>query len=101
MYTATVSTKSALTWYTLRPTSTGVCITCNLKNSSATYCVVVVHQRISYLNCSGLIKLESSRIILRSGDSASGCIEGVNLEEFQVGAYLSTVKANNMVSTSM
>ena len=54
-------------------------------DSSATDCVAVVHQRISQLNSSGLMNIESSRKFTRSGDTAYGCIEGVNLEQYQVG----------------
>ena len=34
---------------------------------------------------SDLMNIESSRKFTRSGDTASGCIEGVNLEDYQVG----------------
>ena len=71
--------------YDLQSTSTGVCITCNFLNSSATYCVAVVHQRISQLSSSGLMNIESSHKFNRSGDTASGCIDGVNLEDYQIG----------------
>ena len=71
--------------YTLRSTSTGVCITCTFLESSTTDCVAVVHQRISQLNSSGLMNIESSHKFTRSGDTASGCIEGVNLEDYQIG----------------
>ena len=54
-------------------------------DSSATDCVAVVHQRISQLNSSGLMNIESSHKLTRSGDTASGCIEGVNMEDYQVG----------------
>ena len=71
--------------YSLQSTSTGVCITCTFLDSSATDCVAVVHQRISQLNSSGLMNIESSHKLTRSGDTASGCIEGVNMEDDQVG----------------
>ena len=48
-------------------------------------CVAVVHQRISQLSSSGLMNIESSHKLTRSGDTASGCIEGVNMEDYQVG----------------
>ena len=70
--------------YSVQSTSTGVCITCTFLESSTTDCVAVVHQRISQLNSSGLMNIESSHIT-RSGDTASGCIEEVNLEDYQVG----------------
>ena len=47
--------------------------------------MAVVHQRISQLNSSGLMNIESSHKFTRSGNTASGCIEGVNLEDYQVG----------------
>ena len=54
-------------------------------DSSATECVAVVHQQISQLSSSGLMNIESSHKFTRSGDTAYGCIEGVNLEQYQVG----------------
>ena len=74
--------------YSLQSTSTGVCITCTFLDSSATGCVAVVHQRISQLNSSGLMNIESSHKLSRSGDTASGCIEGVNMEDYQVGVVV-------------
>ena len=47
----------------------------------------MVHQRISQLNSSGLMKIESSRKFTRSGDTASGCIEAVNITHYQVGVF--------------
>ena len=49
--------------------------------------MAVVHQRISQLNSSGLMNIESSHKLTRSNDTASGCIdhEGVNMEDYQVG----------------
>ena len=47
--------------------------------------MAVVHQRISQLNSSGLMNIESSHKFTRFGDTASGCIEGINLEDYQVG----------------
>ena len=47
--------------------------------------MAVVHQRISQLNSSGLMKIESSHKFTRSGDTASGCIEAVNMDDYQVG----------------
>ena len=71
--------------YTLQSTSSGVCVNCTFLESSTTGCVAVVHQRISQLNSSGLMNIESSHKFTRSGDTASGCIEGVNLEDRHVG----------------
>ena len=55
-----------------------------LVDSSTT---VVVCQRVSQLSfsTSGLMNIESSHKFTRSGDTAYGCIEGVNLEQYQIG----------------
>jgi hypothetical protein len=71
--------------YEVQFISTGVCITCAFLDSSATDCVVVVHQRISQLSSSGLMNIESSHKFNRSGDIAYGCIEGINLTDYQIG----------------
>ena len=49
--------------------------------------MAVIHQRISQLSSSGLMNIESSHKLTRSGDTASGCIEGVNMEDYQVGVF--------------
>ena len=74
-----------MTEYEVQPTSFGVCITCTFLESSATDCVAVVHQRISQLGSSGLMNIESSHNFNRSGDTAYGCIEGINLTYQQIG----------------
>ena len=73
--------------YELHPTNTSVCITCTFLDSTLTdcTCVAIVHQQISQLNSSGLINIESSHKLTRSGNTAYGCIEGVNLDQYQVG----------------
>ena len=71
--------------YKLQSNSTGVCITCTFLDSSVTDCVAVVHQRISQLNPSGLMNIESSHKLDRSGDTAHIRIEGVNLDDYQIG----------------
>ena len=71
--------------YSLQSTSSGVCITCNFLDSSATDCVAVVHQQLSHLSSSGLINIESSHKLTRSDDTAFSCIEGINLTEFHIG----------------
>ena len=73
--------------YSVESNSSGVCITCTFLDSSATDCVAVVHQRISQLSSSGLMKIESSHKFTRSGDTASGCIEAVNMDDYQVGVF--------------
>ena len=62
-----------------------VCIHCNFLDPSASKCVAIVHRRISQLSSGGLMNIESSHKFTRSGDTAYGCIEGVNLEQYQVG----------------
>ena len=73
--------------YEVHTSSSGspVCIACTFNDNTVMNCVAVVHQRISQLNSSGLMNIESSHKFNRSGDTAYGCIEGVNLEQYQVG----------------
>ena len=78
--------------YELMSTSTGVCIMCTFLDNSTTDCVAVVHQRISQLSSSGLMNIESSHKFSRFGDTAYGCIEGINLDQYQVGVVGVTVK---------
>ena len=89
------------TEYELNFTLTGVCITCTFLDSSTTDCVAVVHQRISQLSSSGLMNIESSHKFTRSGDTAYGCIERVNLEHYQVGVFggIITSRATDLAST--
>ena len=96
--TAEVQHEPILIEYDLQSTSTGVCITCTFLNSSTTDCVAVVHQRISQLSSSGLMNIESSQKFTRSGDTASGCIVGVNLEVYQVGVV---PEARQLVTTDL
>ena len=71
--------------YELQSTPTGVCITCTFLDSSTTDCVAIVHQRISQLSSIGLMNIESSHKFNRFGDTAYGCIKGVNLTAYQIG----------------
>ena len=74
--------------YEVSSTSAGtVCINCTFHDVSTTSCVAVVHQRISQLNSSGLMNIESSHRFNRSGDTAYGCIDGVNVIDYQIGVY--------------
>ena len=93
---------SSVNRYEVTSTSTGACITCNFLDDSTTGCVAVVHRRISQLNSSGLMNIESSHMFSRSGDTAYGCIEGVNQEEFQVGVIglQQTIKPSTMQNDS-
>ena len=69
----------------LQLTSTGVCVNCTLQDTSVAGCMALVHQRISQLSSSGLKNIESSHKFNRSGDTAYGCIEGINLSDYQIG----------------
>ena len=84
--------------YQLHPTSTGVCVNCTFLDNNSTGCVAVVHQRISQLSSSGLMNIESSHKFTRSGDTAYGCIEGVNLSEYQIGVIDSQ---RSMIETTL
>ena len=56
-----------------------MCVQCNFLDIDSSECIVaVVHDR-------DLKNIESSHKFTRSGDTASGCIEGVNLEDYHVG----------------
>ena len=68
--------------YKLQPAGNRTCINCTFLDNTLTDCVAVVHQQISF---DGLVNIKSSHKFTRSGDTAYGCIEGVNLEEYQVG----------------
>ena len=71
--------------YDFEETTSCIKVMCTFPmESSATDCVVVVHQRISQFNSSGLMNIMSYKFS-RSGDSASGCIPQVNLREYQIG----------------
>ena len=66
-----------------------------------TECLTVVHQRV---NSKSLNIINSTRQLTRSGDTASGCIEGVNMEDYQVGVvngrrlYPHTTKAKGTLT---
>ena len=87
--------------YQLQLSATGVCITCTFLDSSSTDCVAVVHQRISQLSSSGLMNIESSHKFNRSGDTAYGYIEGVNLNQYQIGVVGGIVTSRVTDFTSM
>ena len=87
--------------YDLDPTSTGVCIICTFLDSSTTDCVAVVHQQISQLSSSGLMNIESSHKFNRSGDTAYGCIEGINLTLNQIGIIEGVKRTNSDSSMSI
>ena len=79
---------SALIEYSIQSTLDGVCITCDFKRkSSASDCLIVVHQRISQLNSSGLMNIEANwtRRFTHYDDTAYECITGLDLELYQIG----------------
>ena len=65
--------------YSLEYTSSGVCVKCTFLDTDTSECIAIVHSE------SDLMNIESSHKFNRSGDTASGCIEGVNLEDYLVG----------------
>ena len=73
--------------YSIQANGTNICISCTFLDSTLTDCVAVVHRRISQLSSSGLANIESSHNFNRSGDTAYGCIEGVDSEQYQVGVF--------------
>ena len=46
--------------------------------------MAVVHQRISQLSSSGLMNIESSHKLTRSGDTSHECVEGIDVDNYQV-----------------
>ena len=79
-----------------------VCVKCTFSDDTLKSCVAVVHQRISQLSSStGLMNIESSHRFTRSGDTAYGCIEGVNLEQYQVGVVGARVRGNETQITKL
>ena len=84
MYAGSESAPSSPIVYALHSNFTHVCITCMFMTGTLTSCLVVVHQRISLLNSSGLMNIESSHMFTTSGDTAYGCIQ-TNLKEYKVG----------------
>ena len=65
--------------YSLESTSSGVCVKCTFLDTDTSECAAIVH------SVSDLMNIESICTFTRSGDTASGCIEGVNLEDYQIG----------------
>ena len=87
--------------FELLPASAGICIYCTfLDDLMLTDCIVVVHQRISHLSSSGLMNIESSHKFNRSGDTAYGCIEGFDVERYQVGVIGGSRKEATIKPTS-
>ena len=81
-------------------TSAGVCVSCTFLGPSALECVAVVHQQISQLSSSGLMNIEASYKFNRLGDTAYGCILGVNLEQFQIGIVGGTMKEQRVTENT-
>ena len=84
--------------YTLKSTSTSVCVDCTFLDVSTTACVVVIHQRISQLSSSGLMNIVSSHKFNRSGDAAYGCIEK-KLEACDIGVIDGKLVTNDKQGT--
>ena len=63
--------------------------------------MAVVHQQISQLSSSGLMNIESSHKFNRSGDTTYGCIDGVNLEQHQVGVINGEKNESNIESNGI
>ena len=61
-------------------------------------CIAVVHHPVSVPDA--LTEIQSSHKFTRSGDSASGCIKGVNLEEHQIGVIEAKLVSEKMDATS-
>ena len=76
--------------YKLLLNSTGVTVVCTFLNAnsftSTKSCIVVVHQRVNLLNSSGLLNIDSY-IFTRDGATATGFIEGLNIDEYQIGVF--------------
>ena len=91
MHTLYLDSKRQMTvQYKLTHSSMGVCVSCTFLDNSTTGCVAVVHQRISQLSSSGLMNIVSSHKLNRYGDSAYGCIDGVDLTESSIGVIGAT-----------
>lgn len=75
--------------YSVQPTPDCARVTCHFKqDTSATGCLVVVHQHLSLINLTrGLMGIEANwtQRFTRHGDEASDCIHGVDLELHQIG----------------
>ena len=87
MYNIIISLDVANITFEAVSTDNGVNVTCTFTDTVANYCVAIVHRNVHNINSSvsGLTAIESSHKFVRSGETASGHIEGVNLEDYQVG----------------
>ena len=55
----------------------GVCITCIIENNINSTCLLLIHQKASYLSSYSIGLLDIKTMVLnRSGDYARGCIGG-------------------------
>lgn len=72
--------------YEVQLNSASVCVNCTFMSSTPTSCLVVVHERIS---SGGLMNIESSNKLNRSGDTACGCIPtNLNISDRQVAVLV-------------
>ena len=80
----------------------GVNITCFFLDNSTIDCVVVIYNANSALTLSGIMNI-SSYLFTRfeGGDSASGYIEGVNLQEYQFGVIGGELRKEDLRTNGM
>ena len=77
----------------MNSTSPGIiCVNCTFLDPNILECIIIVHERASLFGSSGLMNIESSHKFNRSGDTAYGCIPGVDIEQYQVGVVGGTIK---------
>lgn len=73
---------------TQTPTS-GVCVECSFLEESAKYCVVIIHENVLCFGLSqcevNLTNIVTSFKIARSGDIGHGCVQNINVTNYQVG----------------
>lgn len=67
----------------------GVCVECSFLDKSAEYCVVIIHEKVLCFGLSqcelNLINIVTSFKIARSGDKGQGCVQNINVTNYQVG----------------
>ena len=76
--------------YKVTQTSTsGVCVECSFLDESAEYCVVIIHEKVLCFGLSqcevNLTNIVTSFKIVRSGDKGHGCVQNINVTNYQVG----------------
>ena len=67
----------------------GVCVECSFLDKLAEYCVVIVHEKVHCFGISqceiNLTNIAASFKIARSGNKGDGCVQNINVTNFQVG----------------